>query len=180
MHHHRRHSPHSPRTSKSPWPFGRTTSALCLASCLLVSACVTMPGNSGSASNTTGSGPGMNAQGEVTDPRKVEPGHGQKVTGLGGWEGEITGKPAPGSRFAQLKIGMTAAEAQALLGPPSDFGAHATAKNFIPFYMGSDKTRYQAVYKGQGRLLFASSAGPGNDKMHLIWIIHSVQEDGKR
>ena len=65
-------------------------------------------------------------------------------------------------------------------GPPSDFGAHATAKNFIPFYMGSDKTRYQAVYKGQGRLLFASSAGPGNDKMHLIWIIHSVQEDGKR
>jgi hypothetical protein len=175
MHH---PTPPGTRTPTHPRTRVRAAAALGLASCLLLGACVTMPG--GSSGGAGGTGPGMNAQGEVTDPRKVEAGHGQKVTGVGGWQGEITGKPAPGSKFTQLKIGMTASEAQALLGPPSDFGAHATAKNFIPFYMGADKTRYEAVYKGQGRLLFASSAGPGNDKMHLIWIIHSAQEDGRR
>ncbi len=126
-------------------------------------------------------GPGMNDRGEVTDPRKVEAGHGQKVKGLGDWEGEITGKPAPGSKFAQLKIGMSAAQVQALLGQPSDQGAHITGKAFIPFYFGSDRYRYEVVYKGQGRLLFASSAGFGWDaNTHLIWIIHSANEPGVR
>ena len=65
-------------------------------------------------------GPGMNERGEVTDPRKVEAGYGQKVKGLNDWEGEITGKPAPGSKFTQLKIGMSAAQVLSLLGQPSD------------------------------------------------------------
>lgn len=159
-----------------PW-----TVSLCLAAATLLSACLATTG--GGASTATAEAkvpPGMNAQGEVIEPRNVQAGHGQKVKGEGGWEGEITGKLAPGSRFGALKIGMTASQAQAMLGPPSDFGAHTTAKNFIPFYMGADKARYEAVYKGQGRLLFASSGGAGNDQMHLIWIIHSAREDGKR
>lgn len=124
--------------------------------------------------------PGMNAQGEVVNPREVRSGSGQRVKGEGGWEGEITGKPVPGSRFAQLRIGMTWPQAQAMLGTPSDFGAHATGKSFIPFYMGADKARFEAVYKGQGRLIFASSGAGGNDQLHLIWVIHSAQEDGRR
>ena len=126
-------------------------------------------------------GPGMNERGEVTDPRKVEAGYGQKVKGLDDWEGEITGRPAPGSKFSQLKIGMSAAQVQSLLGQPSDQGAHPTGKAFIPFYFGSDKYRYEVVYKGQGRLLFASGAGFGWDaNTHLIWIIHSAAEQGTR
>ena len=126
-------------------------------------------------------GPGMNERGEVTDPRKVEAGYGQTVKGIDDWEGEITGKPAPGSKFNQLKIGMSAAQVLSIMGQPNDQGAHPTGKAFIPFYFGSDKYRYEVTYKGQGRLLFASSAGFGWDaNTHLIWIIHSAAETGVR
>ena len=126
-------------------------------------------------------GPGMNERGEVVDSRKVESGFGQKVKGIDDWEGEITGKPAPGSKFTQLKIGMSAAQVLSMLGQPSDQGAHPTGKAWIPFYFGSDRYRYEVVYKGQGRLLFASGAGFGWDaNTHLIWIIHSAAEQGFR
>ena len=47
----------------------------------------------------------------------------------------------------------------------------STGKAWIPFYFGSDRYRYEVVYKGQGRLLFASGAGFGWDaNTHLIWI----------
>lgn len=156
--------------------------ALYLAGCANVADPRTNPGSgsAGGGSLAARIGPGMNAQGEVVEPRKVEPGYGQKVKGLGDWEGEITGKPVPGSKFAQLKIGMTASEAQGLLGAPSDFGAQATIKAFIPGWFGADKSRYQAVYKGQGRLLFSSAGAGGQDKMHLVWIIHSAHDDGQR
>jgi hypothetical protein len=76
---------------------------------------------------------------------------------------------------------MSAAQVQAMLGAPTDQGAHPTGKAWIPFYFGSDRYRYEAVYKGQGRLLFASSAGFGWDaNTHLIWIIHSANELGQR
>ena len=156
---------------------------------LLTAGCANMPGGGGGSgaaapagaggASSSKPGPGMNDRGEVVDSRQVQAGQGQRIKGQGGWEGEITGKPVPGSKFSQLSIGMTSNEAQALLGPPSDFGAHPTAKNFIPFYYGADKARYEAVYKGQGRLLFASSAGNA-DKMHLIWIIHSASEGSRR
>ncbi len=164
--------------------------ALCAASQL--SGCISLGGTKSEGASTSAPaaaaapaapkvGPGMNDRGEVTDPRKVEAGYGQKVKGIDDWEGEITGKPASGSKFSQLKIGMSAAQVQALLGPPSDQGAHVTGKAFIPFYFGSDRYRYEVVYKGQGRLLFASSAGFGwNANTHLIWIIHSASEPGTR
>ncbi|PAM55933.1 hypothetical protein CEJ58_20000, partial [Acinetobacter baumannii] len=49
----------------------------------------------------------MNESGEVIDSGAVEMGHGEKVTGINGYEGEITGKPAPNSKFTRLKIGMS-------------------------------------------------------------------------
>ena len=135
----------------------------------------------GPSGNTGKIGPGMNERGEVVDSKKVEMGYGQKVKGLGDWEGEITGRPAPGSKFSQLKIGMSAAAVQGMLGAPSDQGAHPTGKAFIPFYFGSDKYRYEAVFKGQGRLLFASGSGFGWDaNTHLIWIIHNPNEGPTR
>ena len=49
----------------------------------------------------------MNARGEVVDAKLVEAGYGQEIKGINDYEGEITGKPAPGSKFTKLKIGMS-------------------------------------------------------------------------
>src|SRR4051812_18174442 len=48
---------------------------------------------------------GMNSAGEVVDASKVSCGDGPKVKGINDAEGEILGKPAPGSKFGLLKIG---------------------------------------------------------------------------
>jgi hypothetical protein len=159
-----------------------------IAGSLLASGCVTMGGKSEGSGSTAAApapsgpkiGPGMNERGEVTDPKKVEAGYGQKVKGMDDWEGEITGKLVPGSKFDQLKIGMSHYAATALLGQPSDQGAYMTGKAWIPFYFGSDKYRYEVTYKGKGRLIFAAGAGYAFGDMHLIWIIHSAAETGER
>ena len=123
---------------------------------------------------------GMNAQGQVVDSSKVEAGSGQKVKGLGNWEGEITGKPAPNSRFAKLQIGMSMRQAIDIAGKPTDEGAYMTGKAWIPFYFGSDRHRYEMAYKGQGRLVFAGGSLGDYTGGNLIWIIHNASEPGYR
>ena len=166
-----------------------TTLGLALATAALLAGCenLKMPGSSSSSDTAGGAGsstpkipPGMNAAGEVTDPAKVEAGHGQTVKGLNDWEGEIVGKPAPGSKFPQLKIGMSMKQVTDLAGQPSDQGAYITGKAWIPFYFGSDRHRYEMVYKGQGRLIFAGGSLGDLTGGNLIWIIHSAAEDGYR
>ena len=75
-----------------------------LASMLSAAGCVAGGGGSSAASSNASAapaahkvGPGMDANGNVTDPSKVEAGYGQNVKGLGDWDGEITGTPAPGT-----------------------------------------------------------------------------------
>ena len=157
----------------------------------LLAGCVTMGGKTESAApaagatttaaTTTGqrTPPGMNAAGEVVDVKSVEQGHGRKVKGLNDWEGEIVGKPAPGGKFNQLQIGMSAKQVMDIMGPPTDQGAYMTGKAWIPFYFGSDRYRYELAYKGQGRLIFAGSAGFDSNS-HLIWIIHAANDTGYR
>lgn len=125
-------------------------------------------------------GPGMNSKGEVVDSSKVEAGYGQAVKGLRDWEGEITGKPAPGSKFTQLKIGMPMKQVTDLVGQPSDQGAYITGKAFIPFFFGSDKHRQELVYKNQGRLIFAGGSMGDFGSAHLVWIIHNASEPAYR
>ena len=48
-------------------------------------------------------GPGMNAQGQVMDTKKVEEGYGRRSRGLEAWEGEITGMPVPGANSANSR-----------------------------------------------------------------------------
>jgi hypothetical protein len=72
----------------------------------------------------------------------------QQVKGINGWEGEISGKPAPGSKFTRLQIGMSMKQVTDLIGQPTDQGAYVTGKAWIPFYYGSDRYRHEAVYKG--------------------------------
>lgn len=160
----------------------------------LLAGCASMPGSKSDSGGTAAApapaaapaapaapkvGPGMNERGEVVDPKKVEAGYGQKVKGINDWEGEITGRPAPGSKFGQVQIGMSWGQVQGILGVPSDQGSYITGKAFIPFFFGSDRYRHELVYKGQGRLVFAGSAG-FDMNAHLIWIIHSANETGVR
>ena len=106
-------------------------------------------------------GPGMNSDGHVTNSKIVEAGYGRKLTGLGDWQGEITGSPGPNSTFTKLEIGMPMRQVTDLIGQPTDQGAYITGKAFIPFYFGSDRYRHEMVYRSQGRLIFAGG-GPGN------------------
>ncbi|GAB1389488.1 MAG: hypothetical protein AMXMBFR78_30810 [Rubrivivax sp.] len=165
-----------------------------LASCtaLLLAGCQTTAGSSSStaqapaqapaqkpAATANKIGPGMNANGEVVDSSKVESGYGKTVKGLGDWEGEITGKPAPGSKFTKLQIGMSRQQVLDIAGPPTDQGAYMTGKAWIPFFFGADRYRHELAYKGMGRLVFAGSGG-FDSNAHLIWIIHNAGDSGYR
>ncbi|MDP9010194.1 MAG: hypothetical protein M3N91_16080 [Pseudomonadota bacterium] len=125
-------------------------------------------------------GPGMNANGEVVDAAKVESGYGQKVKGINDFEGEITGIGLPGGKFSQLQIGMGIKQVMDIAGPPTDQGAYITGKAFIPFYFGSDRSRFELLYKGQGRLIFAGGSAGNLSGGNLIWIINSATESGYR
>jgi hypothetical protein len=138
------------------------------------------PSSATSPSTAARIGPGMNSNGEVINSKLIEEGYGRKVKGLGDWEGEITGKAAPGSSFNKLEIGMPMKQVTDLAGEPTDRGAYITGKAFIPFYFGGDKHRYEMVYKGQGRLIFAGGGMGDFTSGHLIWIIHNATEGGYR
>lgn len=125
--------------------------------------------------------PGMNARGEVIDSTKVEAGDGEKVKGLKDIEGEITGKPKITSKFNRLKIGMSMKQVTDLIGEPTDKAAYVTAKAFIPLYFGDDTHRFEMIYKGFGRLVFAGGSVFGDvTGGQLIWIIHNANESGYR
>ena len=102
------------------------------------------------------------------------------VKGINGWEGEISGKPAPGSRFTKLQIGMSMKQVIDLVGQPTDQGTYVTGKAWIPYYYGSDRYRHEMVYKRQGRLIFAGGSSGDSSSGNLISIIHNAQESGYR
>jgi len=88
----------------------------------------------------------------------------------GSFEGEIVGTPAPNSRFAKLKIGMTMAEVNALIKAPDDLTRHETGKRWIPFYFGDDAQRMQAYYNGEGCLTYTGGnvfGGGGNQLIRI-------------
>jgi hypothetical protein len=88
----------------------------------------------------------------------------------GQFEGEVTGTPAPGSRFAQLRIGMEAQPVQKLIGVADQMYSHDTGKRWIPFYLGSDARRIITHYKGEGCLTFTGGTvwGGGNNQLIRI------------
>ena len=132
------------------------------------------------AAPAAGSRAGLDAQGNVVDSSKVEAGSGRTVKGINDYEGEITGNPAPNSRFARLQIGMSARQVTDIAGPPTDQGAYITGKAWIPFYFGADRHRFEMTYKGQGRLIFAGGGMGDYSSGNLIWIIHNANEGGYR
>lgn len=101
----------------------------------------------------------------------------QSVKGLNGKEGEIVGTPAAGSPFKKVQIGMTSQQVTDLIGPHSDRGSFRTGKGYIPYYHGGDTWREEYVYKGVGRLIFASSS-PNTTANYLIKIVHDSKDEG--
>lgn len=123
--------------------------------------------------------PGLDRQGRVLDSSQVQRGWGRTVQGLDGWQGEIVGEPAPGSAFSRLQIGMSIEQARALLGAPSYQGAYVTGKVWIPFFFGSDRHRFELVYAGQGRLLFAGGTLTDPSRSNLIMVVHNANESAR-
>lgn len=66
----------------------------------------------------------------------------------------VVGTPAARSKFAKLKIGMSAAQVTKLIGQPTKQWKHPTGKASIPFYFGDDRWVLQYSYKGEGLLTF--------------------------
>lgn len=82
----------------------------------------------------------------------------------GSFEGEIKGTPAPGSGFSKLKIGMSMAETQDVMNrAPDRSHSYESGKRWIPFYFGNDARRLQALYKGEGCLVFTGGNAWGGD-----------------
>lgn len=88
----------------------------------------------------------------------------------GSFEGEIIGTAAPGSRFAQLQIGMEILPVQRLIGIPDAQHAHETGKRWIPFYFGTDARRMITFYRGEGCLTFTGGRDWGSGGQQLIRI----------
>ena len=57
-----------------------------------------------------------------------------------------------------------------------DWEGEITGKAWIPYYFGSDRHRYEMVYKNQGRLIFAGGSLNDLSGGNLIWIINNRTE----
>lgn len=78
---------------------------------------------------------------------------------------EVKGTPAPGSKFAKLKSGMTLKEVIAKIGEPDSQWQRPTGKSHIPFYFGDDRWVVEFSYKKEGKLTFN---GGGDQKLTAI------------
>lgn len=95
---------------------------------------------------------------DTTTTSKASTPNGRMVKSKDGTvEGEIIGTPAPKSKFAKLRIGMTPEEVEKLIGRADDTDSHITGKVFIPFHFGGDKRRLEAFYKHEGQLTFSNT-----------------------
>ncbi|MEK8030452.1 hypothetical protein AACH06_06400 [Ideonella sp. DXS29W] len=89
----------------------------------------------------------------------------------GRFEGEVIGTAAPDSKFAKLAIGMSSEEVQEVMSrAPDRFHTYESGKRWIPFYFGNDARRMQALYKGEGCLIFTGGNIWGGGGTELIQI----------
>jgi len=88
----------------------------------------------------------------------------------GSYQGEMLGTPAPDSRFAKVKIGMTFQRVQDLIGAPQRVYTQETGKAWIPFYFGNDASRINALFPGEGCLIFTGGNKLGWGANELIRI----------
>jgi hypothetical protein len=89
----------------------------------------------------------------------------------GSYTGELIGTAAPNSKFAKAEIGMSLEEVQQLMGrAPDRSHTYESGKRWIPFYFGNDVRRMQALYKGEGCLIFTAGSAWGYGAGDLLSI----------
>jgi hypothetical protein len=154
--------------------------AALVASVALVSGCDTVKNMTGQGGSPAPAPAAAAPAPAAKAPAPAPAGDTVHVKGVDNWEGDIVGKPAPGSRFTKLTIGMGMKQVTDLIGPPTDQGSYITGKAFIPFFFGSDRYRHEMAYKGQGRLVFAGGSAGDYSSGHLIEITHNAAESGYR
>lgn len=72
-----------------------------------------------------------------------------------------------------VKVGMTRQEVMDLVGPPTATHGYQTGKAFNPFnFSGGDMVREEALYKGQGRIVFSNSS-----RYSTGWKVQEVRLD---
>ena len=130
----------------------------------------------------TASGCGTQRAGTSSDsavnPPRPTAANGRIVKSMDGtFDGEIVGTPAPASKFAKLRIGMTMREVNAAIGTPDDLTRHETGKRWIPFYFGDDAQRMQALVRNEGCLTYTGGNVFGGGGNQLIRI--EVDRSGK-
>lgn len=87
----------------------------------------------------------------------------------GSFDGEVYGTIPAGSKWARLRIGMEQPEVERLLGVSNNVHAYPTAKAWIPFYYGTDRTRYEVSYPGQGSVSYTGGSwGGGRGVLMMI------------
>ncbi len=94
-------------------------------------------------------------------------------------KGEIVGTPAPGSKFAQLQIGMKLERVENLIGQPNHMDSRITGKQYQPFYFGGDTQRTEMFYKNEGQLTF-SNLQQDSAADTLIRIVVNPESGGNR
>ncbi|HHJ38540.1 MAG: hypothetical protein AXA67_08235 [Methylothermaceae bacteria B42] len=82
------------------------------------------------------------------------------------------------SPFAKVKKGMSEGRVYDLIGQPSEIKTYLTGKTWIPFYFGPDTHRKEALYKGQGRIVFTPSGALGTGVYKVFKVIYDPTEDG--
>lgn len=107
---------------------------------------------------------------EASNSKPTEPGKPRAMKSRDGtFEGEVYGIIPPNSKWAKLQIGMEQAEVERILGTSHEVRTMPTAKAFIPFYYGTDRHRYEVVYRGQGSVSY-TGGGIGGGRGILMMI----------
>ena len=107
---------------------------------------------------------------EAKSAKASEPGKPRTMKSRDGtFEGEVYGNIPAGSKWSKLQIGMEQGEVERILGSTQEVRVHPTAKAFIPFYFGTDSSRYEMVYRGQGSVSY-TGGGVGGGRGILMMI----------
>lgn len=84
--------------------------------------------------------------------------------------------PPRGTKMAKVTLDMTPEQVRTIMGAPTGEGSYPTGKVWIPFYFGSDASRTEWKYKGQGRVVFSNNRWSGSQK--VVRIDYDPSEDG--
>jgi hypothetical protein len=89
----------------------------------------------------------------------------------------LAGRPILGSKFAQVKEGMSMREVYDLLGQPTSAKLYGTKNAMVSYYMGDDQARLDVHYRGEGRITFRG-AGPAGVTLNVFETVCDHAESG--